>query len=239
MDPNGNLNYAERRALRPGDWVVFQTEATAHRGEQRGRVHHVGESGIVWLGTTGSQYALTTDYVAMADWPRADAPEADVSASEKREEFLRDIEPTREMVAKWPAWKRNALGPVPAAPDFPPVAAPEAARDFEDGIEGLRKLEREHGHFAGIDATAWVRELRGEPVCGTPEAARGVEAPEAGKDTGGTPDAPEGQETGSVEALQAQVAALTLERDEAGRVLRTLADTLHDLAKVIEEEVLK
>lgn len=46
----------------------------------------------------------------------------------QREEFLRDIAPTREMVAKWPAWKRNALGPVPSAPNFPPVTAPESAR---------------------------------------------------------------------------------------------------------------
>lgn len=113
----------------------------------------------------------------------------------QREQFLRAIAATRKMVAKWPAWKRNALGPVPAAPKFPPVALHVAAGGgAEEGDEGAKS-----------DTLA----------------------------------APDGQETGSVEALQAQVAALTRERDEAGRVLRTLADTLHDLAKVIEEEVLK
>ena len=39
----------------------------------------------------------------------------------QRADFLKDIKATRDMVAKWPAWKRNALGPVPQAPKFPPV----------------------------------------------------------------------------------------------------------------------
>ena len=77
MDSNGNLSISERRALRKGDLVIYQTEGTAHRGEQRGRVNYVGESGIVWIGATGSRYALVTDYVARADWPRAAEPEAE------------------------------------------------------------------------------------------------------------------------------------------------------------------
>jgi len=128
MDSNGNLNYTERRALRPGDRVVYQTETLAHRGEQRGRVNRVGESGIVWIGTTGSRYALACDYVRRADW------------------------------------------------------APEAA----------------------------------------PEAARRVEAGGTGKGPFETPDAPDGQEMASVEALRAQVAALTRERDEARQRLKTM-----------------
>ena len=40
---------------------------------------------------------------------------------EKRKQFLKDMEETRRMVASWPEWKRNALGPVPRAPDFPPI----------------------------------------------------------------------------------------------------------------------
>lgn len=75
MDPNGNLSIPERRALRKGDLVVYQTEGTAHRGEQRGRVNRVGESGIVWIGTTGSRYALACDYVRRADWAPEAAPE--------------------------------------------------------------------------------------------------------------------------------------------------------------------
>ena len=72
MDSNGNLSIPERRALKRGDMVIYQTEGTAHRGEQRGRVNYVGGSGIVWIGTTGSRYALACDYVRRADW----APEA-------------------------------------------------------------------------------------------------------------------------------------------------------------------
>lgn len=170
MDKNGNLNYAERRALRPGDRVVYQTEALAHRGEMAGTVARVGESGIVYIGTHGARYALLSDFVRRADWPGE---------------------------AEQPA---------------------EAA----------------------------------------PEPARRVARRKAGKDTPAAPDAPEGQEMASVEVvdpetgllmapaikgviddLRAQVAALTAERDEAERVLRTLAGTLHDLARVIEEEVLK
>lgn len=214
MDHNGNLSLSERRALRPGDCVVYQTEALAHRGEMAGTVARVGESGIVYIGKHGSRYALLSDFVRRADWmwtanhPQAPAPEADVSASEKREEFLRDIAATRETIAKWPAWKRNALGPVPAAPDFPPVAAPEPAR--------------------------------------------GDAEPETGKDTGEAPNAPEGQgmasgdvtdqETGmvyapavAVEALQARVASLTAERDEARNQLRCLAVLARDMIRRVKE----
>ena len=134
MDSNGNLSIPERRALRKGVLVVYHTEGTAHRGEQRGRVSRVGESGVVWIGTTGSRYALACDYVRRADWA--------------------------------------------------PVAQ--------------------------------------QPAEATPEPARRVEAGGTGKDTPETPDAPEGLETASVEALRAQVAALTAERDEARRKLKTM-----------------
>ena len=69
MDSNGNLNYAERRALRPGDRVVYQTETLAHRGEMTGMVSRVGESGIVYIGKHGARYALLSDFVRRADWP--------------------------------------------------------------------------------------------------------------------------------------------------------------------------
>ena len=69
MDHNGNLNYAERRALRPGDRVVYQTEALAHRGEMAGTVARVGESGIVYIGKHGARDALLSDFVRRADWP--------------------------------------------------------------------------------------------------------------------------------------------------------------------------
>lgn len=134
MEPNGNLNYAERRALKAGDCVVYQTEAMAHRGEMAGTVSRVSEGGIVYIGKHGSRYALLTDFVRRADWmwtanhQQAPAPEDYVSASEKRESFLRDIAPTRDRIAQWPAWKRNALGPVPVAPSLPPMATPEPAR---------------------------------------------------------------------------------------------------------------
>ena len=141
MDPNGNLSIPERRALRKGDLVVYQTEGTSHRGEHRGRVNRVGESGIVWIGTTGSRYALACDYVRRADW------------------------------------------------------APDAA----------------------------------------PEAASGVASPEAGKDTAKAPDAPDWQEMASVEALLAQVAALTRERDEARNQLRCLAVLARDMIRRVKE----
>ena len=35
------------------------------------------------------------------------------------------------MVAKWPKWKRNALGPVPAAPKFPSVRPPDAEQEVD------------------------------------------------------------------------------------------------------------
>lgn len=184
MDPNGNLNYAERRALRPGDRVVYQTEALAHRGEMTGAVSRVCQDGGVWIGTHGARYALLSDYVRRADW----TPEKSSGAA-AREEFLRDIEPTREMVAKWPEWKRKALGPVPAAPNFPPVA--------------------------------------------TPEAARRAVAPKAGKGTPREPDAPAGQETASVEALQARVAALTADRDIVYCQIAKLRCVLREIESVL------
>lgn len=69
MDPNGNLNYAERRALKPGDRVVYATEALAHRGEMTGAVSRVCQDGGVWIGTHGARYALLSDFVRRADWP--------------------------------------------------------------------------------------------------------------------------------------------------------------------------
>ena len=75
MDPNGNLNYAERRALRPGDRVVYQTETLAHRGEMTGMVSRVGESGLVYIGKRGAWFALLSDFVRRADWvPGAQQP---------------------------------------------------------------------------------------------------------------------------------------------------------------------
>ena len=147
MDPNGNLSIPERRALRKGDLVVYQTEGTAHRGEQRGRVNRVGESGIVWIGTTGSRYALACDYVRRADW------------------------------------------------------APGAQ----------------------------------QPAEAAPEPARRAEAGGTGKDTPETPDAPEGQETASVEALRAQVAALTVERDIAMDHWRTVKQTIREISERLME----
>lgn len=147
MDPNGNLSIPERRALRKGDLVVYQTEGTAHRGEQRGRVSRVGESGVVWIGTTGSRYALACDYLRRADW------------------------------------------------------APGAQ----------------------------------QPAGATPEPARRVEAGGTGKDTPETPDAPEGLETASVEALRAQVAALTVERDIAMDHWRTVKQTIREISERLME----
>lgn len=152
MDPNGNLNYAERRALRPGDRVVYQTEALAHRGEMAGAVSRVGESGIVYIGKHGARYALLSDFVRRADW----------------------------------------TGEAESAPAPPPAPARRAG------------------------------------------------APETGKDTAKAPDAPEGREVASgdvtdpetgmvyapgvaVEALQARVASLTAERDQARRIIDRIA----------------
>lgn len=90
MDSNGNLNYAERLALRPGDRVVYQTEALAHRGEMAGTVTRVCQDGGVWIGKHGARYALLSDFVRRADWPgeaqqpaeaTPDAPEGQETAS--------------------------------------------------------------------------------------------------------------------------------------------------------------
>ena len=41
-------------------------------------------------------------------------------ATLRREKFLRDMQPIVDNVRKMPDWKRQALGPVPHAPAFPP-----------------------------------------------------------------------------------------------------------------------
>jgi len=147
MDSNGNLSIPERRALRPGDRVVYQTETLAHRGEQRGRVNRVGESGIVWIGTTGSRYALACDYVRRADW--------------------------------------------------------------EPGAQ--------------------------QPAEATPEPARRAGAPNPAQSTAKAPDAPDGQEMASVEALRAQVAALTVERNIAMNHWRTVKQTIREISERLME----
>ena len=164
MDANGNLSIPERRALRKGDLVVYQTEGTAHRGEQRGRVNYVGGSGIVWIGTTGSRYALACDYVRRADW------------------------------------------------------APGAQ----------------------------------QPAEATPEPARRARAPKPTQGTPKAPDAPAGQEMASgdvvdpetgmvyapgvaVEAMQARIASLTAELDQARRELRCLAVLARDMIRRVKE----
>lgn len=35
-----------------------------------------------------------------------------------RKEFIKSMEATRKIVASWPDWKKNALGPLPCAPKF-------------------------------------------------------------------------------------------------------------------------
>lgn len=145
MDSNGNLNYAERRALRPGDRVVYATEALAHRGEMTGAVARVGESGIVYIGKHGARYALLSDYVRRADWA--------------------------------------------------PVAQ--------------------------------------QPAEATPEPARRAGAPNPAQGTPKAPDAPAGQETASVEALQARVAALTADRDIVCCQIAKLRCVLREIESVL------
>ena len=41
--------------------------------------------------------------------------------TEQQKNFLIAIQPTKDMVVKWPKWKREALGPVRTGPNFPPI----------------------------------------------------------------------------------------------------------------------
>ena len=128
----------------------------------------------------------------------------------QREQFLRAIAATRKMVAKWPAWKRNALGPVPAAPDFPTVATPEAAKRVEAGRTGKdtpKEPDAPYGQkMARVDLTDLETGLLMAP------AIKGV-----------------------IDDLRARVAALTKERDEARNQLRCMAVLARDMIRRVKE----
>ena len=62
-----------------------------------------------------------------------------------------------------------------------------------------------------------------------------VEDGRTGKDTPEAPGTPDGQETASVEALRAQVAALTVERDIAMNHWRTVKQTIREISERLME----
>lgn len=132
-EPNGNMTTDERRALQPGAVVSYRSERML--SEIQGTVDAVRCSGRLAL--CDGAFVFSCDYCRL------------VSAA--------------PMVSTQPN-VRGLDGDGVAPASGGPRDAPQTpgGLSVDEGIAGLRALERKYGCFAGCDATAWVAELRGK-----------------------------------------------------------------------------